>query len=165
MSISIEVKVTMPKELFKLEVWRNKVIEVQNNKTKPEVQKLFRQTVSGWEKKPRFYGRRVDTTYQLGVFIHPAQEKAGEIFALVNEGSPSHPIPAKPGGLLVFKKGYKPSTRPRVLNSVAKQRSDPIWRAKVVNHPGFKAREFTAEIAKVYQPVFVKDMYNTLRLG
>lgn len=165
MPISIQIKVTVPKEVFKIEEWRRRVLHIQNVKTGPELQKLFRKTVEGWEKKPRFYKRKHETANQIGVIVHPAEDKAGEIYALVNSGAKPHTIRPRRGGFLRFQTGYRAASRPRFIGGGRKARFGRFISTPIVRHPGFEAREFDSAIAEVYAPTFFKDMQATFNFG
>lgn len=161
---SIQITVNVPKEIFKIQAWRRRVEHVQSQKTGPDLQKLFRKTVSGWEMKPRFYRRKHITPYQIGVFVHPAQEKAGDIYVLVNEGAKKHWI--RPHRFfLKFQPGYRAASRPRWIGSGRKSRFGKFVFASIVRHPGFKARDFTGAIAEEYAPTFFRDMMDTFRFA
>jgi len=84
-----------------------------------------------------------------------------EIYALVNAGSPPHPIYPRKGGFLRFKPGYRPATTPGQLRSRRAYRSGKYVIARSISdpeHPGFEARNFDELVAKEYDPQFVKDM-------
>lgn len=165
MPISVEIKVTVPKEVFKIEAWRRRVEHVQSQKTGPELQALFRKTVTGWDHKPRFYKRKHITAYQIGVIVHPAKEKAGEIYALVNEGAKPHLIRPRTRKFLRFQVGYRSASRPRFIGGRRKTRFGRFISTPLVRHPGFQAREFDSAIAEAYGPTFFKDMQDTFRFG
>lgn len=163
--VSVKISVTVPKEMFKVQAWRNRVMQVQSSKTKPELQKMFRATVAGWKNKPRFYGRKDVAVYHIGMIVHPASERNGEIYALVNAGAPPHPILPKKG-FLRFRPGYSASTSPKILSSRANQRFGGYVSSRGITnppHPGFEAREFDVTIAEQYADTFAKDMQDTFK--
>lgn len=162
---TIEINVTVPKEVFKIPEWRRRVEHVQDQTTGPQLQGLFRKTVSGWEHKPRFYKRKHITAYQIGVIVHPAKEKMGDIYALVNQGAKPHIIRPRRAKFLRFQTGYRAASRPRFIGSGRKSRSGRFISTPMVRHPGFEAREFDQAIAEEYAPKFFKDMQDTFRFG
>lgn len=161
----IDIKITIPKEVFNDQDWRRRVIHVQDQKTGPELQKLFRKTVEGWQTKPRFYKRKHITTYQIGIIAHAAKDKEGEIYALVNNGAKPHIIRPRRRGFLRFQTGYRAASRPRFIGGGRKSRFGAFISTPMVRHPGFEAREFDSTIAEFYAPTFVKDMQETFRFG
>lgn len=162
---TIEIHVTVPKEIFRVEEWRRRVLHVQDQKTGPELQRLFRKTVEGWEHKARFYKRKHVTTYQIGIIAHSAKDKEGEIYALVNNGARPHIIRPRRRGFLRFQTGYRAASRPRFIGGGRKTRFGAFISTPVVHHPGFEAREFDQAIAEFYAPTFAKDMQETFQAG
>lgn len=80
----------------------------------------------------------------------------GRIFGYVDQGTKPHDIaPKRPGGRLVFTYGgpgsYTPKTQPGLLASGPGGQSGETTYARVVKHPGTKARNFLEAIAKDVQ--------------
>lgn len=160
----IKITVTVPKEIISVEGVRRAIIEAQNNSTAPNLKSLFRQTVNGWQKPPYFSARRIDTSQQLGIFVHPSGPYADK-YAMINEGARPHIIRPRRARMLHFQVGYRAGTRPRSLNSRAYSRFGEFVRTGIVHHPGFEAREFTATIAERYEPRFVEEMNDAIARG
>lgn len=161
----IQVILKVPDELLNSQAVVNAIIQKQQTNTAPDVEHLFRQTVVGWNNAPTFGHAQHIQTDSIGMEIHSSGPNSSQ-YALVNAGSPPHPIPLPGtfarGGFLRFQTGYTPSTRPRVLASRAFVRSGPFVARVRVNHPGFVAREFDQEIADEYRDTFRRDMQDAL---
>jgi len=176
MPIRVSVKLTVPKHILNPQNVIDEIARVQRSSTAPDVQRLFRMTVDGWNNPPSFpYTQRIASD-SIGVTISAKGSTRSSHgltatlqYALVNAGSPRHPIPipgtTAVGGWLRFQRGYNPSTRPRMLYSRAYARSGPYSSARSVNHPGFKAREFDKEIADQYRDTFRNDMQAAINTG
>jgi hypothetical protein len=109
----------------------------------------YRKTVSTWTDKPDF-GVLTDTKGgDLIVLVGPTgSEAAVNHFVWTDKGTKPHIIQAKDGGRLFFgTTGGRPKTTPGIIGSnpgvIA---GSPYTRPPSVNHPGTKARRFTAKI-------------------
>jgi hypothetical protein len=160
----IKITVTVPKEIISVEGVRRAIIDAQNHSTSPNIRALFRRTVEGWNKAPYFTARRIDTSNQLGIFVHPAGPYADK-YAMLNEGARAHIIRPRRARMLHFQVGYRAGTRPRSLNSRAYSRFGDFVRTGMVRHPGFEAREFTQTIADTYEPDFIDEMNEAIARG
>lgn len=159
--VSVKVNITLPKRDFASRKWLEAMASAQRQTTVPKLRVLFRQTVFGWSKKPGFGWSQTRSNDSMTITMYPTGEGA-DIWNLVSLGSPAHPIPARVGGLLRFKKGYRASTTPGSLMSRRKYRSNPVWTARVVAHPGFEPRNFPAQIADEFVSTFTQDMQNAI---
>ncbi len=160
----IEITVTVPKEIVNVEKVRQAIIDAQERKTKPALIRLFGRTVDGWDHRPQFVSRRIDTSSQLGIKVYPIGPNADQ-YSLVNQGSPRHVIRPRRARLLRFRPGYKAGTRPKSLSSTHYQRSGDLVTAREVHHPGFEAREFTQTIADEHKSDFEHDMQQAIADG
>lgn len=166
MAIRVSVKLTVPDKVLNPQNVIDEIAKTQRNKTAPEVQKLFKHTVEGWQNPPTFAHRQRIRPDEIAVTIYTAFGRNTEQYALVNAGAPPHEIhPINSGGWLRFQRGYRSSTRPRLLYSRAHQRYGPFSAARMVRHPGFEAREFDQEIAEQYQDTFQNDMQQAVNRG
>jgi hypothetical protein len=163
MPLSIRIIVTVPKEILNADAIRLSILRAQQQKTGPDLKRLFRQTVEGWKNKPNWMQHQESNSSRIAMQVWAGGTYANQ-YALVNAGSPRHLIPLKPG-FLRFQRGYRPATSPRVLSSHAYSRFGPYSFAKQVNHRGFIAREFDAEIAEEYAPQFAEDMQVAIHNG
>lgn len=160
----IEITVTVPKEIVNTEKVRQAIIDAQNRKTKPGLVRLFGRTVDGWDHKPQFLARRIDTASQLGIRVYPGGPNAAQ-YAMVNQGARSHIIRPRRARMLRFQPGYRAGTKPRSLSSRHYVRSGGLITTGLVHHPGFEAREFTQTIADEHQSQFEQDMQDAIREG
>ena len=166
MALRVSIQLTVPDQILNPQNVIDEIAKTQRNKTAPEVQRLFKQTVVGWQNPPTFSHRQKIAASEIGVTIYTAFGRNVDQYALVNAGAPPHEIhPINPGGWLRFQRGYHSSTRPRVLSSRAYQRYGPYSKAVSVDHPGFKAREFDQEIADQYTDTFRNDMQDAVNRG
>lgn len=161
--VSISVKVTLPKSgVFTNKGWLNEIARVQRQTSVPRLKKLFQKTVFGWSNKPDFGWAQIRTSDTMSITMYPSGMYA-DIWNLVNAGSPPHDIPARPGGLLRFRPGYRSATMPGSIQSHRAYRSGPFYTAKIIrNHPGFTAREFTRLIAEEYENPYMNDMQDAI---
>lgn len=162
MSFSVKVSITLPKTDLTKKKWASEIIMAQRRYTVKGIKKLFKQTVFGWSaaKKPDFSFTQNVSSNSIGVNIFPSGNGA-DIYGLVNAGSPRHTIiPRK--FFLQFRPGYRAATRPGSLMSSRAYRSGKTVQGSRVNHPGFKARNFTQLIAKEYAPEFTKEMQEAI---
>ena len=176
MALRVSVQLTVPDQVLNPQNVIDEIAKTQRNKTAPEVQRMFRSTVVGWNNPPKFAYRQRIASDEIGVTIYASGSRVGshgltavDQYSLVNAGAKRHPIPLPGttalGGFLRFQRGYHSSTRPRVLSSRAYQRYGPYSTALSVNHLGFDAREFDQEIADQYTDTFRDDMQDAVNRG
>lgn len=166
--ISVTVTTPAPDAFTKMgRKIREEMLKTMRSKTQREVKSLFQDTVFGWSKKPYFTAKFSGGASELSVSVTAGGDGA-DIYALVNAGSPPHPIYPRNGRFLRFKPGYRPSTSPGQLRSRRAYRSGRYVIARSISdpdHPGFKAREFPKTIKEEYAPTFEKDMQDAVRRG
>lgn len=95
-------------------------------------------TVKGWNDPAEF------TIVEQGDAIIVGTDD--KVWGLVNKGTPPHIITPKRGKVLVFGVGGRPKTTPGKLTSGAGSKGSTVIIRPRVNHPGTKARNFTALI-------------------
>lgn len=162
MAVSVSIQVEIPESVINDADVRREIEKVLRNRTAPELRRLFNKTTEGWENRPNFSQRFANRVDFVSATVFTTQQQ----YAIVNFGSPPHPItPKRQGGMLRFQPGYRPATRPKVIGSRAKQRSGPIISAFRVKHPGFAAREFDIAIAEDIAPRFEKDVQDAISVG
>lgn len=158
----ITIKVTLPTKEFAKKKWLDELARTQRQTSVPRLKKLFQKTVFGWSKKPDFGWVQRRSSGEMSIQMYPTGPNA-EIWKLVNAGSPEHPIPAKHGGILSFRPGYRAATRPGTLMSRRAYRSGKLQGARMIPmHPGFEARNFVETIGEEYQNPFMNDMQDAL---
>lgn len=104
----------------------------------------FKTTVATWTHKPGF---TIDNS-------QPDRRIVGtddQIYAYVNDGTKAHTIRARGKGRLRFQAGYRAKTSPGVIGSRGGGASGPVVYARVVRHPGTRARQLTKAIAEKWQ--------------
>lgn len=158
--VEIRIQVTLPKQKFADKKWVDAIVNVLERKTAPKLKEYFRDTVYGWSaaKKPSFRQKLTRSHQSLSMLVYTDSE----IYALVNEGSPRHYITPRGPYPMRFRKGYRPSTTPGVMKSRRAYRSKPWWTARLVDHPGFEARNFDELIAQTYEPQFIEDIQDAV---
>lgn len=159
--VGIRVSVSLPTREFAKKKWLDEMARAQRQTSVPRLKRLFQRTVFGWSKKPDFGWAQIRTSDSMSITMYPKGEGA-DIWNLVNAGSPEHTISARTGGLLRFQKGYRAATTPGSLMSRRAYRSNPVWTAKSVSHPGFTARNFIKLIAEEYHNPFIGDMQEAI---
>ena len=124
-----------------------------------EIKKEFEKTTATWKTDVEFeeiVGMKGPGP-ELLVFTD------NEIYGYVNNGTEPHPIPIRKPGPLHFQWGgkgsYTPKTTPRVIGSKSGGPSGPmVTFARIIEHPGNKARHFDEEIEKKTRPRFKRAM-------
>lgn len=159
---SIRITVTVPEVVLNSDFVRSQILQKMQHKTAPELRAEFRKTVEGWENKPDFSQKFHNGTDSVSTTVWPSGRNRAQ-YELVNEGSPSHTITPRRGGLLRFQTGYRPATRPRVIGSGSKQRFGNFISTPQVHHPGFEARAFDETIAEDYYDTFADDMQDAIK--
>jgi len=163
--VGISIKITLPKKKLADAKWLENIARYQRSYSVPILKALFQKTVFGWKEKPTFGYVQIRSANTISIKMYPTGA-ASEIWNLVNAGSPEHPIsPKVQGGMLRFQKGYRSATVPGSLQSRRAYRSNPVWTARTVWHPGFKARKFTSLIEKEYKKSFAKEMQEAIKIA
>lgn len=100
----------------------------------------FEATASTWEHKPAF---AIDETGPGELTIGTDDQR----WKWIDEGTKPHTI--RPHGrFLRFSPGSRPKTRPGVITSGSGAQGSGVVYARVVRHPGIKARLFTKQITQ-----------------
>lgn len=144
---------TLKKDAFRLEFLN------AMRKTGRKIQKDFEKTTATWKRKPSFTMlvslTRPGPTLVVGT--------DNEIYGYVDQGTKPHIILPKNSPYLVFKSGFSPKTRPRVIgSSPGKTFGDTIISRGVI-HPGIAPREFSITIQKKWQSPFKRDMEKAMK--
>lgn len=113
----------------------------------------YEKTVATWKEQVTFTIRKTKFGRSVGT--------SNKIFGYVNRGTPPHKIPKTPRAHpLRFTTGGAPKTRVGVLTSGSGAKGTKWVSAAQVNHPGTKARKFSAIIqtrAKSRQSAYLKQ--------
>lgn len=161
MPLSVEIDVQVPELALNSSVIRNAIYGALRSRIGPQIHKYFDQTVNGWSDRPKFQESGHNWLSEVAVRVSTSSAR----YAYVNNGTPSHTISPKRGGLLWFRPGYRAGTKPRVLSSSKPQKFGDFVSAHRVNHPGIEARNFDVEIAEVIYPQFVDAVNQAIHLG
>jgi len=165
MSISVRMKVTIPSELFNLNIVKEEIARAQRQVTGPKLKKMFQGTVTGWDNPPYFSQEQTSNFAMIAIKVFASGRNADQ-YRLVNDGAKPHPIyPTNRRGFLIFQPGYVSATRPGSLRSRPKVRYGQHIGVRAVNHPGFGGRFFDVEIADVYADEFVHDMEDAIHFA
>lgn len=161
MAISVSIEVKVPELLLNSSVIRNNIFNALKNETGPGMMRLFKPTVQGWSRPPKFYQSGHNWLSEVAVRVYVRSS----VYAYVNNGTPPHRIEPRRRGFLRFQPGYRAGTRPRVLSSRAPQRFGEYVSAGAVNHPGIQARDFDVEVAEQIFPDFVETVNRAIGLS
>lgn len=124
----------------------------------------YEKTTATWEHKVKF-------EQQISLSGGPQVEvyTTDEIYGYVDQGTKPHDIWAgyytgkSNKKVLAFSSQSTPKTIPGVIGSSAGSAgSVDTFRPYVANHPGTKARNFSKEIEKIWQPRFKREMEATM---
>lgn len=127
-----------------------KVIEGAKN----NALRLFRGTVRTWTRKPRF---EADVNVS-GDTVEMIAGTDDRIYSFVNFGTKPHIIRPRRAKALAFFSKYRAKTQPGSLKSGPGGASGNRVFAKFVNHPGFKGRRFTDEVARLTEEKLSVDL-------
>jgi hypothetical protein len=122
---------------------------------------LFYMTYHNWESEnyPQWEVIGPRTTTGNREVVYQTQSTP---YVWVSNGTPAHPITAKPGGFLRFMAGSRPKTKPGQFQSMAGAAGTIPVLAEVVNNPGITAREFPKDVVIRVQPTLANIVQNKL---
>ena len=126
-----------------------------------DMRKDFQATTQSWNHKVNF---TVDVgTKGQGPAVLVGTDDV--IYGYVNDGTKAHIIrPVKAKALSFLGGGYTAKTSPGMIGSGSGGSSGAMVHAKVVHHPGTKARKFDKVIAKKWQSRFKQEMQDAMRV-
>lgn len=135
------MKIILPKKLIADPAKLARALTNGLNATAKGVQVDFNVTTQTWQHKPSF---AIDspTPYQRTISTDD------EVYGYVNEGTRAHDIRPKGKGILRFRTPFRAKTLPNTIASSAGSLGANQVVARVVHHPGSKARAFDRTIAK-----------------
>ncbi|MCP4540589.1 MAG: hypothetical protein GY832_25920 [Chloroflexi bacterium] len=117
------------------------------------IRRDFEKTTKSWKRKPPF-----EVLVESGPPATVLVATDDKIYDYVDRGTEAHVILPKKAKALRFQSGYKAKTTPGVIGSSAGGPFGATVFSKGVIHPGTKARGFSKEIAKKWQPKFKTRM-------
>lgn len=143
------VEVILPKSVFDV----NKFSSLYKNHMRMiglRVQGDFNLTTKTWKHKPKFTVKRDTDSVTIST--------DDDIYALVEAGSPRHPIFPRRARRLVFPNKYKAKTTPGIIGSKSGGKSGTVVIAtKIPDHPGFQARKFVNAIKEKNDKIFQSE--------
>ncbi len=151
----IVFKSIKPATPFRSSIFREE-IKATAAKVEKEILKDFQKTTATWEHKVKFNAEVKAGGEASGVGVDVTTKD--KVYRFVEGGTKKHLIKAKRKGILAFKTGGRAKTKPRVISSTAGRGGNKQAFAKVVHHPGTKAREFSKTIGRKWQPQFRREM-------
>jgi hypothetical protein len=143
------------------EIWGILVDAVKETNGRSSVK--FRSTVASWNMQPTFE-KKMEGTSPGSDKIIGITRTDNQIYIWVNDGTKGpYPIPKHGPGVLAFKEGFVPKTRPRVIASgPGGSFGDTLIRTRVM-HPGIEARNFDLEIKDQIEPIFERNMTTAMK--
>jgi hypothetical protein len=157
MSVSIQVKVTVPEIIFQSDIIRLRIENAIRSKTIPDMKVQFGKTVQGWKHPPDFSQKLVSANDHISGIVWASGGNKNQ-YKLVNYGAPPHTILPRRKKMLRFIRGYRAATRPKMLSSRSPQRIGGYAVYEGVSHPGFEARQFDLAVAEEIAQRFASDM-------
>jgi len=128
-----------------------------------EARSYYRKVTASWKHKPNF---QVKSNFSSPRFYWAECRPAGAnalIFAFVDLGTKTHRIPKTGFAKLAFRKGYRARTAPVAQYNKGSGKAYGKWvHAKKVQHPGAKARQFSAAYIHRLSPPFVNRIQASL---
>ena len=117
-----------------------------------EVRTDYEKTTRTWQHKPIFViqWNKDHTSATVGT--------DNKIYGWVDEGTKPHIIKPKGNYPLRFNVPFKAKTRVMSINSFSGSKGTTPVAARIVHHPGTKARKFTPVITRAHKRMFAKRM-------
>ena len=126
-------------------------------KTGPQLKREFQSFTKDWDTKINYrntFARRPDiASVHVGPF-----GLTSKVYEYVSEGTRPHAIAAKNAPLLRFRTNYRPHTTASGGRGGPGVATGSVVRAKVVSHPGIKARDFDSQVAKSEEAEVISDI-------
>ncbi len=142
--------------------------DAMEREVKPHLVREHEEVVSNWNNKPAFEARKYVGPEALRITVHATGHNK-QIWNWVNEGTGgkgvgrTYTITAKRAPMLAFQLGYVPKTAPGGGYGGAGAATGPWVRARSVQHPGIKPREFPKHIARKNEAWYSRTMENAWR--
>ena len=150
----------------------NEIAKTLDAEVKPALLAYFEKVTKSWTNEQTFKSKKTITQAMMTMYVYPAGPNA-KIWQYVSQGTKGpYPIP-KPGNtkakMLKFRWGGPGSYKARTTTGGGYKgpgkATGPIVLRKRVMHPGIKARNFEAHIARWYNPQFRRTMKNAVARG
>lgn len=158
MSVTISIRVTVPKSILDQNAVVSELKRVLRSKTGPDIKHLFEGATSTWDPPPLFSIADINRADAIGVTVSSSDRRIG----YVNFGTPPHVIRPKTGGMLRFQTGYRAKSRPGSLKSSTGGKFGPYTSQPFVHHPGSEARAFDQAVQDEYRGTFERDIQDSI---
>ncbi|MFA4974450.1 MAG: hypothetical protein WC683_17730 [bacterium] len=143
------VKPIVPKSLSTIKDVRLAILNALRAEGREEC-KLLQQTTAHWtHDKPRFETLIGFAGGDASLLVGPGGSITGsQKWVWLDEGTRAHEIKPKRARYLVFRTGYSAGSTPGTFATKAASTSGEVARAKIVHHPGTKARGWSILLQK-----------------
>ena len=153
-SVSSSIRSTVRRRMIKLEIGFKEELKTELEPVAKKLTTKFRRAVSNWTAKPIFSYRITIGRKSIRLTVFP-KGAARQQFLWVDRGTQPYTIYPKNGAFLRFQPGYNAKTQPITRFGVGDGSRFGGWiSAKVVNHPGIRARKFGEKFSKDIRPDF-----------
>lgn len=142
------------------------VLATEVRKYSPYIKLDFEKTVAGWKmQKPTFAVKFNTTSAAMSLSVSvTGDKKAREVWGYLDKGTKPHKIWPRPNTKGVYKLKfhsgkYSAGSTPGRLNTYrSSPATGPFVYPKVVNHPGFPARQFLKAVKDAHEKPFTSWM-------
>lgn len=117
-----------------------------------EVRTDYEKTTKTWQHKPTFLIKFAPDRMSAQVYT------TSKIYGWTDAGTKPHLIKPKGNYPLRFNVPFVPKTRVMQINSFSGRRGNVTVAARVVHHPGTKARKFTPVILRAHKRMFQRRL-------
>jgi len=148
------VKSIVPKSLSKIKNVRLAILNELRAEGREEC-KMLEQTTAHWHgDKPKFTQIISFAGGDASLLVGPGGSMTGsQKWVWLDEGTRPHDIKPRKARFLVFRTGYTAGSTPGTFATRASSTSGEVARAKLVHHPGVKARGWSVLLLKErYKP-------------
>jgi len=166
----------MPQVLFRVikakpvnfQLFYDEISATIDKVVKPDLVAWFDKIVASWKNQPSFKAMKKITRTDMSVYVYPTGPNA-QIWRYVSQGTRGpYPIP-KDGNTTAKMLRFRGNYKARTTTSGGYKgpgRATGKWNIrKQVTHPGIKARNFEAHIARWYKPTWRREMKNAVARG
>ena len=113
------------------------------DRVEKQIKADYKETVKAWKRKPDPTAENESEASRV-----VGMDDSEKVYGYVDRGTRPHIIRPRRASYLAFQSGYRAKTSPGVIGSRQGGAFGGRRFAKVVNHPGNKARRFTEAIAR-----------------
>lgn len=153
--MKLKLKAKISKKLFDATAFEA-AVETGLDVSVAKVQQSFLKTVQTWKSGRSFKFAPEKRRFQRIIGTDSEQ------YARVTEGTKPQTIRPKRRKFLRFTVPFGPKTQPGVIGSTSGSRGGTVVFARVVNHPGIKARKFEDAIAEEAEGYLAQDVQQAI---